>query len=120
MDKDLIKIGSYKRIFNEKLKIDLPCLDIYQSKGLIKHIEKRHPDCLKYMDHISDILCNPNYIGTNPKEPNSIELIKTYDKNIQIAIKLNANDEYYYIATLFNINFSKLNKKLEIGRIKKF
>lgn len=120
MDKDLIKVGSYKNKFNQKLKIDLPCLKIYQSKGLAKHIEKRHPECLKYLNYVSDIINSPDYIGTNPKEPNSIELIKTYEKNIQIAIKLNVNDDYYYIATLFDINFSKLQKRLKTGRIKKF
>ncbi|MCM1298108.1 MAG: PBECR2 nuclease fold domain-containing protein [Firmicutes bacterium] len=120
MGNDLIEVGFYKKNFNVKLQIELPCLKICQSKGLKVHIQKRHPDCLQYLDYISDIIENPDYIGINPSEPNSIELIKRFDLDIQIAIKLNADNDYYYVASLYNISPSKIQNRLKNGRIKKF
>lgn len=120
MNSNLTEVGYYNEIFNKKLHIDLPCLKIYQSKGLEKHIQKRHPSCIQYMNNISDIINNPDYIGMNPKEPNSIELIKNYGLDIQIAVKLNTDNDYYYVASLYNVSSAKMKNRLKIGRIIQF
>lgn len=117
MDK-LIKVGKYKAEFNEKLGIELPTNTIYISQGLSKHIQNRHPNCIKYISKISLIIDNPDYIGSNPKEPNSIELVKIFDDNIQIGIKLDATKKYLYVATLFDISSSKIQRRLNSGRLK--
>ncbi len=50
---------------------------IYQSNGLIKHIQKRHPSCVKYIPIIPEIISNPDSIGRNPNEKGvSFELVK--------------------------------------------
>ena len=88
MNDDLFEVGIYAEYYNRILDIDLPILKIVQSKGLKIHIQKRHPNVIGYLPNIPDIITEPDYIGTNPKEPNSIELVKIYQDNIKLAIKL--------------------------------
>ncbi len=116
----LIKVGTYKDKFNTLLHLRLPVETIYMSDGLPKHIEKRHPNCTKYISQIPSIIESPDYIGVNPKEPNSIELIKKFDNNIEIGIKLDTTKSYLYVATLYDITESKITKRLSAGRITPF
>ncbi|MCM1133987.1 MAG: hypothetical protein NC400_00280 [Clostridium sp.] len=119
---ELIKVGKYNPQFNEILGINLQELDIYRSKGLLFHMMKRkHYKCLKYIDCISDIILSPDYIGINPNELNaSLELIKRYEDNIMIGIKLDTNGEYFYVATMHDIQEAKILRRLFSGRIKKY
>lgn len=116
----MVTVGKYKEVFNKQLKINLPIYDIYQSDGLITHIKKQHPGLEKYMEEIPNIIENPDYIGTNQKEPNSIELVKVLSDNILVAIKLDKKNNYLYVATLFDISDSKLQNRLKSGRLKKY
>ncbi|MCH5186225.1 MAG: hypothetical protein J1F64_08905 [Oscillospiraceae bacterium] len=111
------KVGKYKGEYNDILNISLPENDIFRSNGLYSHIKKRHPGCMKYADRIAEIIENPDYIGTNPKEPNSIEMIKKFNKNIIIAIKPDSKNRYLYVATLYEITDAKLDRQIENGRL---
>lgn len=94
---------------------------IYKSDGLIKHIEKRHPECVKYLSRLTEIISSPDYIGINPNEKGkSFELVKVFDNNVQIGIKLDFSKDYLYVATLHTITDSKLQHGLSNGRLKKF
>nr|WP_295256283.1 PBECR2 nuclease fold domain-containing protein [uncultured Blautia sp.] len=119
---DILLVGKYNQRFNEILNIDYKELNIYRSKGLPAHMVKRkHYNCLKYVDYISDIITSPDYIGINPNEPEkSLELIKCYKDNVMIGIKLDSNGQYYYVSTMFDIQKSKIDRRLHSGRIKKF
>ena len=119
---DRIKVGRYNLEFNKILDIDYEELDIYSSDGLIKHMKKRnHKNCLKYIENIPDIINNPDYIGINPKETErSVELIKQYEDNVMLGIKLDADEKYYYVSTMFEIQESKIERRLHSDRIKKF
>ena len=119
---DILLVGKYNQRFNEILNIDYEELNIYRSKGLPSHMVKRkHYNCLKYVDYISDIIASPDYIGINPNEPEkSLELIKCYKDNVMIGIKLDSNGQYYYVSTMFDIQESKIARRLHSGRIKKF
>lgn len=93
---------------------------IYKSDGLIKHIEKRHPDCIEYLDLLPQIIENPDFIGINPNEDvKSFELVKVINKNIQIGIKLDTKNNYLYVATLHTITDSRLKHRIKSGRLKK-
>lgn len=108
------KLGHYYEFIN---KYDY----IFQSDGLIKHIKKRHPECTQYINKISEIIQNPDYIGINPNEKGrSFELVKIFQDNVQIGIKLDNQDDYLYIATLYTITEAKLKHRIENGRLKKF
>lgn len=121
MDSKLVMVGKYNKAFTPYLPYDMDGRSIYQSAGLAKHILKRHPECLKYMAAISDIIALPDYIGINPNEKGySFELVKVLSENVQIGIKLDSKDDYLYVATLHTITESKLRHGLANGRLKKF
>lgn len=121
MNNKLTSVGKYNEKFDAYLSYNMKSSDIYQSNGLAKHISKRHPDCLKYICLIPQIIANPDYVGVNPNEKNiSFELVKCISENIQIGIKLDIKDNYLYVATLHTITDSKLKHGIQNGRLKKF
>ena len=120
MFQKIIPIAKFNKSLNQYLPYNLNHDNIYQSIGLIKHIEKRHPECVTYLNYLPSIISNPDYIGVNPNEAGtSFELIKRFDKNVQIGIKLDVKDDYLYVATLHTITEAKLIHNLNNGRIKK-
>jgi len=122
MDENLLRVGKYDNKFNEILGIEISEIDIYRSKGLPAHMLKsKHQNCLKYIDYIPDIIENPDYAGVNPneKENSSFELIKRYKDNVMIGIKLDKDGDYLYVATMHEVQESKISRRLHSGRIKK-
>lgn len=74
---------------------------------------------MPYISRISDIIKEPDFIGTNPNEQvTSFELIKKFEDNIQIGIKLDAKEDYFYVATLHDVTDAKIAKRLTSGRLK--
>ncbi len=118
---NLIKVGTYNPNFNFILDININISDIYLSRGLKKHLIKRkHFNVLKYLPKIPEIIKNPDYIGINPNEKNeSIELIKKYEKNILVGIKIDVANDILYISTIHDISKSKIKRRLHSGRLKK-
>ena len=121
MKDNIFPVAPFNRLINKFLNLDLEYDFIYQSSGLEKHILKRHPECTEYLQYLSLIINQPDYIGVNPNETGtSFELVKIFDKNIQIGIKLDIKEDYLYVATLHSITNGKLRHGLENGRLKKF
>ena len=121
MKNKLFPIAPFNKLINKHLDYEFDYDYIYQSSGLEKHILKRHPECTDYLQHLPFIINYPDYIGINPNESGpSFELVKVFDKNIQIGIKLDVKDDYLYVATLHSITNGKLQHGLENGRLKKF
>lgn len=119
MNEELIPVGEYRESFNKQLDISLPTGIIYRSSRLINHIQRRHPDFVGYIDKLPEILLNPDYIGKDPKEPDSMELVKVFSDNILVAIKLDVKNNYLYVASLYNISDGKLHNRIHSGRLKK-
>lgn len=120
MRDNIVCIATFNPKFNEYLTKKLDVMAICQSIGLIKHIEKRHPECMVYVPLLPEIIASPDYIGVNPNEQNpSFELVKIIDKNIQVGIKLDSAGDYLYVATLHTITDSKLQHGIQNGRLKK-
>lgn len=119
---DLLKVGSFNEQFNTILGTDIELLEIFRSKGLPAHMVKRkHYKCLKYIDYIPDIIANPDYIGINPNESeNSIEIVKQYDDNVLLGIKLDSDGKYLYVSTMYDVQESKVLRRLHSGRLKRF
>lgn len=121
MNNKIFPIASYNEKFNEYLPVQFKQDLIYQSFGLEKHIEKRHPECLPYLRFISSIISDPDYIGVNPNESgDSFELVKIFSENVQIGIKLDVKENYLYVATLHTITDGKLRHGINNGRLKEF
>ena len=119
----LFVVGKYCDNFNKHIGAEIKSADnlIYQSQGLKIHIEKRHPDYAEYVGKVSEIIDNPDYIGVNPNEEDpSIELIKQFDENILIGIKLDVENDYFYVSTLHEVKQSKIERRLYSGRLKKY
>lgn len=118
MSDKLTKVGKYNGEYDSLLGITLPQYDIYISDGLAVHVGAKHKACLPYLANIQEIIEHPDYVGKNPSEPDSIELVKVYSDNIQIGIKLDSSSGYLYVATLFDIKQSKIERRLYSGRLK--
>jgi len=120
--KKLIHVGEYNKEFNNLLNIDITQTQIFRSVGLQTHLIKRnHQDCLQYLDQISEIINNPDYIGINPNEKDSsIELIKQYDDNVLIGIKVDNSADILYVSTMYTVQQSKLERRIHSGRLIKF
>ena len=72
--------------------------------------KKHHPEIKdSIMLNIPNIISSPDYIGKNPKEPNSIELVKDIGKNTKVCVKLDTKNEYLYVASIFEILLLKNN-----------
>lgn len=124
MNDNLLVVGRYNPLFDEILDINMPYSDdtIYRSRGLPAHMLKsRHERCLRYIDYIPEIISHPDYIGVNPNETEcSIELVKKYRENILIGIKLDKNEKYLYVSSMYDVPESKVQRRLHSGRLKAF
>lgn len=121
MKDKIFPVAPFNKLINQFLNLNLEYDFIYQSAGLEKHILKRHPECTEYLQYLPFIISHPDYIGINPNETGtSFELIKIFDQNIQIGIKLDIKEDYLYVATLHSITDGKLCHGLKNGRLKKF
>lgn len=90
---------------------------IYRSKGLLAHLLKRkHYKAAKYLDFITDIITAPDYAGAHDGK---IELIKFFKDNIFLSVKLDSSKKTYYVATMFDISSSKIEKYCKSGRLRK-
>lgn len=90
--------------------------------GLNRHLERRnHQDVLPYYTKLADIITNPDYVGVNPREKEqSLELVKKFDNNVLVALKLHKSGEFYYIPSMYCIQEYKLNSRISSGRLKRF
>ena len=116
----LTAVGEYTERFNELTGQNIPCGAIFQSAGLEVHIRKHHPNIVTEMDKIPAILSTPDYVGQNPKEPNSIEVVKRLAANLMVCVKLDLEKGYLYVASLYDITDAKLEKRLKTGRLKPY
>lgn len=120
MSEKLFRVGEYIEQFNVLTDQELPCGAILQSSGLETHVKKHHPTETGNLDLIPAILAAPDYVGHNPKEPNSIELVKSLDANVLVCVKLDASEGYHYVASVYEISGGKVSNRVNSGRLKKF
>ena len=121
MGNSLFKVGDYVSRFNADTGQQLPCGPIYQSSGLATHVQNHHPDSgTSLLSHIPTIISSPDYIGKHPREADSIELVKNIGDNVLVCIKLDSKNNYLYVASVYEISQSKLNNRLNSGRLKRY
>ena len=119
-DGSLKPVGVYKKRFNELTGQNLPCTEIYQSQGLKKHVKKHHPDNVSNLKDVSSVIANPDYVGKNPKEADSVELVKVIQGNLMVCVKLDSEDGYFYVASVYEISNGKLQNRIHSGRLKRY
>lgn len=117
---EMTHVGEYIEKFNTITGQSLPCGPIYQSPGLLAHVRSHHPGEEGNIALIPQIIADPDYIGKHPKEPDSIELIKVFSHNVMVCIKLDAAENYLYVASVFEVKDKKISNRLNSGRLKKY
>ncbi len=108
-----------QEVIQNLLGITFPVTDVYMYPGFIKHVRKRHPKIFeKYYSLIPEIILNPDYVGHNPKEPNSIELVKMIKGGLLLAIKLSPGG-YLYLSSMYAMKNGeyKVKKRIRSGRL---
>ena len=111
-------VGQYRELFNCLTQQNIPCGNIYQTEGLAVHVKKHHPDEVYLLEHIPQIIASPDYVGHNPKEKNSIELVKLTGKNEMVCVKMDIKEGYLYVASVFSISQGKLTNRIKSGRLR--
>lgn len=114
-----IIVGTLPQMIIDKYELKCDSTDVQIYPGAIKHIKKRHPGIYeKYSSNLKDIIENPDYVGQNPKEPNSVELIKIINNYILVAIKLDPSG-YLFLFSMYDMNNGpvKIQKRLNNGRL---
>ncbi len=120
MKSKLEKVGDYIEKFNEYTGQDLPCGPIYQSAGLASHVRRHHPETgVSLLPYVPRIIAAPDYVGKHPKERDSVELVKYVDRQVMVCVKLDSKNGYLYVASVFEINQSKLEHRVNSGRLRK-
>ena len=114
----LTSVGICRKEWKTILHANFDDLNIYKSDGLIYHVRKRHPEIEPYFDRIPEIIEAPDYIGRNPKINNSMELVKIFDRNILVAIRIDIANEHIYVASIYEISDGKLDRRAKSGRLK--
>ena len=99
----------YKSIAN-----NITTKDVVLLPKQIEHIEERHKGVYsKYKNKINNILDDPDYIFKDPKHKNTALLIKKYDNNIEVVLKLNTNTKNNFknsIITMWEIKDKRLER----------
>lgn len=76
------------------------------------HILKRHPEVKPYINKISEILSNPDNVYLETTKENTLWLIKKYDKNVKITLKLQVVKNKKYKNSIIQMHNRKKNNKI--------
>ena len=107
-----LDINKYSKLCNKKILTDEVIITFKQ----IEHInEERLGIYNKYKDKLKDVIENPDYIINDPKHKETGLVIKKYDKNVILVLKLNTGDykKKNSIITIWEINDKRLQRYLE-------
>ena len=99
--------------------VEFPVADVYMYPGAIKHVKRRHPGVMETYGHlIPGMISNPDYIGCNPKIPDSVELIKVVSEHILLSIQLDPSS-YVFVSSFYRLDngIAKVHRRLASGRI---
>lgn len=111
-----IDINKYASLCKNKIVTDEVIITFKQ----IEHInEERLGVYDKYKDKLKEVIENPDYIIEDTKHKNTGLIIKKYDKNIVLVLKINTseNDKKNSIITIWEIKEKRLNRYLLTHKI---
>lgn len=115
-NKSVKVVGSLEKSIIKKWILNEPeDIKIYQSMGLYKHIFKHIEeyasiDSANYtMDHIEDVIANPEYVSYNPKQK-SLEYYKTLLEPVSVIVQTDDNNSLY-VASVFPVTETKINNR---------
>lgn len=97
--------------------------EVYMPPGVIKHLKKQGhwDDFMTYHQDIPKMIANPDYVGQNPREPNTVEIYKVLNDRVILPIKLNTSSGLFMSSFyILNNGEDKIEKRLRSGRIHPF
>lgn len=87
----------------------------------IQHMKTSHPaDYKKYGNHITNILCSPDYVGINKKD-NSLEYVKEFkieNEFVKVAVRISLNGNIF-ARSIYILNNNRVNNFINKGTLKK-
>ena len=95
--------------------MDILTSDVIITYKQIEHInQKRQNVYNKYKDKLKDIITNPDYIIEDTKHKDTGLVIKKYDKNVIIVLKLSTNEKNKKnsVITIWEIKDKRLERYL--------
>ena len=98
--------------------------DVILTPNRRKHILDKHPEVEKYIEEISSILDSPDGIYKEIEKEDTVWIIKEFDKNVKVTLKLNTVDnlkEKGYKNSIIQMQIMKQNrikKYIKNGKIK--
>lgn len=114
-------VGKIDRSIYKRIANGITTKDVVLLPKQIEHIEERHKGVYnKYKNEISNILNNPDYIFKDPKHKNTTLLIRKYNNNVEIVLKLNTDTKNNYknsIITMWEIKDKRLERYKETHQI---
>ena len=120
------KVGKITASLTKKLNCVIQ-RSVYASPGVINHIRKYHSKQLSknvkenLYRTIENIIEKPDYIGIYRKRNESydLELIKKIDGMLLLGLKIYEEEDCIFVTTLYPITKSKIENRLQSGRIVK-
>jgi len=102
-------------------KLSLLCENITTDEVIItykqiEHIENRHNGLYhQYKDKLQEIITNPDYILDDPNKAETGLIVKKYDKNIVLVLRINTCDDERKnsIITMWEIKDKRLESYLK-------
>jgi len=85
-----------------------------------QHIIEKRPDIYKrYKDKLYEIIINPDYILKDPKHEDTALIIKKYDNNAELVLKLSTEtiDKKNSVITIWEIKDARLKRYLLTHKI---
>lgn len=120
---EIQKIGAIPQCIIDYYNLQCISAEVHLPPGVLKHLKKRGhwDDFLQYYEIIPQMIAAPDYIGQNPKEPNTIEIYKVISDHIILPIKLNeANGMFLSSFYILDNGAKKIIKRIGTGRIMPF
>lgn len=96
--------------------------DVVFFEERIKHIKERHPEVEKYIKDVPNIIKSPDLILQETKRGSTIWLIKTFDKNVKVTMKLNTTNDKKLKNSVIQMQFmrdSEINRNIRNGKVTK-
>ena len=111
-----LNINMYSNLCKNEIITDEVIITLKQ----IEHInEQRQGIYDKYKDNLFEIISNPDYIIEDTKHKDTGLVIKTYEKDIVVVLKLNTSEEdkKNSIITIWEIKQKRLDRYLLTHKI---
>ena len=96
--------------------------DVVFFEERIKHIKERHPEVEKYIKDVPNIIKSPDLILQETKRDSTIWLIKTFDKNVKVTMKLNTTNDKKMKNSIIQMQFmrdSEISRNIRNGKVTK-